>query len=409
MPLRRFALLFGAPILIVAACTGEPSVQALRRATGEAGNGGRGGEHADAGTSAGAAGDYAETAGNAGESDDRAAAAGEAGAGGAPSLCVDPLALPLLREAPTTLAGTGLYAAGSSDPSDFAGYARPYRPNYEFWADGATKQRFVYLPACTQIDTSNMDSWKFPVGTRLWKELRVGTTRVETRFIHRYGLGDNDWLYAAYRWDLAQLTPEKALLVDGGAQNVNGTPHDIPSHTDCLYCHVNLPEPPIGFSALQLSHAPPGETLHLLADAGWLTHPATRDYLPPGDESARAALGYLHGNCGHCHNGYSRSHGGFWPGDPGPRMRLSVRDLTVEQTTTYATLVWVGTANPAYEEYNRIEPCNPELSSILLRMQTRSDEQMPPIASKFADEAGLALVTAFIRNLHAPGAPACPP
>jgi hypothetical protein len=206
----------------------------------------------------------------------------DAGAGGVPTPCVDSLALPLLREAPATLAGTGLYASDNADSTQFAPYVRTYRPNYEFWADGATKQRFVYLPACTQIDTSDMDYWKFPVGTRLWKD------------------------------------------------------------------------------------------------------------------------------CGHCHNSYYRTHGASLLGDPAPRLRLSVQNRTVEQTTTYTTLVWVGTANTAYQKYNRLEPCNPNTSSVLLRMAIRSEEQMPPIASKVVDQAAVDLVSQFIRNLHAPGAPACP-
>jgi len=414
MSFRNFALLLGAPALIIAACSGETPVEARGNddASGRGGEPSTGGERTGGGSSGLAA--SGEASGGRTDASNRAAGmAGEGGTGGesgAPLSCVDPLALPLLRDAPATLAGTGLYSLGNAGPSDFAPYARVYRPKFEYWADGATKQRFVYLPACTQIDTSDMDYWKFPIGTRLWKEFREAGngTLLETRFIHRYGPGENDWLYATYQWDLTSPTPEKALRVDQGAKNVNGTQYDIPSQTECLYCHLNLPEPPIGFSAIQLSHAFPGENLRALGEAGWLTRPATRDYLPPGDETASAALGYLHGNCGHCHNSYYRTHGGSWPGDPAPRMRLSVQDRTVEQTTTYSTLVWVGTANPAYREYNRIEPCNPAISSALMRMATREEEQMPPIASKFVDHVGVELVSNFIRNLHAPGAPACP-
>ena len=47
---------------------------------------------------------------------------------------------------------------------------RPRRlisPRYPLWSDGAEKQRYLSLPPGTQIDTSNMDDWKFPVGTRV--------------------------------------------------------------------------------------------------------------------------------------------------------------------------------------------------------------------------------------------------
>jgi hypothetical protein len=47
----------------------------------------------------------------------------------------------------------------------------------------------------------------------------------------------------------------------------------VPSRNDCLACHEGPAVPVLGYSAVQLE-APP---------------------LPP-------ALGYLHANCGHCHN-----------------------------------------------------------------------------------------------------------
>ena len=66
--------------------------------------------------------------------------------------------------APHFLACTGLYsdfAAGSISPSAVA-----YDPGLHLWTDGATKRRFIYLPPGTQIDTSDMDEWTFPVSTK---------------------------------------------------------------------------------------------------------------------------------------------------------------------------------------------------------------------------------------------------
>jgi hypothetical protein len=322
--------------------------------------------------------------------------------------CADPLALPLLREAPATLAETQLYLSGSAEPSDFAPHARPFQPAYELWSDGAQKQRFVYLPACSQVDTHDMDYWRFPVGTRFWKEFRRDGQLLETRFIHRYGPGEDDWLYAAYVWDPAAPTPAHARRAPDGARDVNGTTHDVPSERDCRTCHVNLPEPPLSFGAIQLSHSLPGETLRGLAEGGWLSHAPAHDFTPPGDATARAALGYLHANCGHCHNSSIRTLGNSYPNDPAPRLRLSVHDGSVEQTTTYKSMVWVGTFNPRYEAYNRVEPCNPELSSLLLRMEVRSSDQMPPLATEVVHEEGVRLVSSFLRTLHAPGVDSCP-
>src|SRR4029079_11089563 len=69
---------------------------------------------------------------------------------------------------PERLSQTGLYAdAALQQP---AADLRAFAPEYELWSDGAKKQRWLRLPPGTPIDTSDMDSWVFPVGTQLWKE-----------------------------------------------------------------------------------------------------------------------------------------------------------------------------------------------------------------------------------------------
>src|SRR5262245_21735632 len=69
---------------------------------------------------------------------------------------------------PATLADTGrCLDAGCCQ---IASNVHAYTPHYQLWSDSATKRRWIYLPPGTQIDTSDMDFWKFPVGTKLWKE-----------------------------------------------------------------------------------------------------------------------------------------------------------------------------------------------------------------------------------------------
>ena len=43
-------------------------------------------------------------------------------------------------------------------------------PQFASWSDGATKRRWLHLPAGEVINTDDMDNWVFPVGTRAWKE-----------------------------------------------------------------------------------------------------------------------------------------------------------------------------------------------------------------------------------------------
>ena len=60
-----------------------------------------------------------------------------------------------------------------------------YEPAFPLWADGASKRRFIALPRGTQIDTSDMDHWVFPIGTRVFKEFSIDGRPVETRSIER--------------------------------------------------------------------------------------------------------------------------------------------------------------------------------------------------------------------------------
>src|SRR5512143_3104601 len=65
---------------------------------------------------------------------------------------------------PASIRFAGLYsdfAARTVDPR-----LRAYEPRYTLWADGLVKRRFLDLPAGAKIDTSDMDHWDFPVGTR---------------------------------------------------------------------------------------------------------------------------------------------------------------------------------------------------------------------------------------------------
>ena len=88
---------------------------------------------------------------------------------------------------PTELRCTGLYS--DWDSKTVATDAQLYDPGLHLWSDGADKTRWIYLPAGQKIDTSDMDEWAFPVGTKIWKEFRLSLadaateTRIETRLL----------------------------------------------------------------------------------------------------------------------------------------------------------------------------------------------------------------------------------
>jgi len=180
-------------------------------------------------------------------------------------------------------------------------------------------------------------------------------------------------------------------------QNADGTMHDIPALTQCTSCHAKLPERILSFSAFQLSHSNGGETMASLSDAGWLSTPAHDGFNPPGNAQVQAALGYLHANCGNCHN----SSFDATPADPQSRLRLLVGQLTPETTDTYQSMINVVTQNADFSMYDRVEPGKPALSEIILRMGRRPPQtgQMPPIGTEVVDSTGVAAVTAWIQAL----------
>jgi len=308
-----------------------------------------------------------------------------------------------------TLAGTGLCADAAC--TQILPGIRAYAPRASFWDDAATKRRWIYLPPGTKIDTTDMDHWVFPVGTKVWKEFTRGTTRVETRLImKRYeDPMPGAWFYAAYQWNAAQ---DGTRIVIDGALNANGTQHDIPSRDECRLCHDNLlPTRLLGFDAIQLDHDASADLLDLedLIAADLLTAPpagtAPRFPLPgrTGNEDLdRDALLYFHANCGHCHNPTSLFY------DKAP---LDLRLLTaaatrqsIDKTPAYDTTVDRDAAIPYTENgttYTKlILPRDPDHSAVISRMNSAQARRfMPNIAVETIDPAGQATLRAWINSL----------
>ena len=263
----------------------------------------------------------------------------------------------------------------------------PYEPAYGLWSDGAVKRRYLRLPSGARIDNTDPDHWQFPVGTVLFKEFLAGDELLETRVIARTGPGPRDYFFGAFVW---RSDGSDAELSWDGASNVGQSAHDVPSVTQCGTCHNGEPGRVLGLSAVQTPST----------DEALLLRTTDPRYRVPGSEEQARALGYLHANCGHCHN----PQGSARP-DTDLALRLSVQQRTVEQTSGYASGVGValqsfrGTALGV-----RIAPGQPEQSGLYVRMRERGPRtQMPPFATERVDADGLATVAAFIATLGSSG------
>jgi uncharacterized membrane protein len=287
-----------------------------------------------------------------------------------------------LAQLPSRLSETGIDAAS----------VREFRPRFELWSDGARKRRFIALPPNERIDTSDMDNWRFPVGTRLWKEFTVDGARVETRLLQKVGPGPEDWLTQAYVWS---ADGADALATPSGKTDVLATAHDVPAAGECLACHGGRKSFVLGFSAVQLAYdAAPGllDLGDLIAEG--LVSGKSEALLPlPGNGTARAALGYLHANCAHCHNQDRPEAAAGRCYDPDNRLDFWLRsaDLgSVEGTATFRS--GRGLA---------FEPGAPEDSRMLELISTRDFlRQMPPLGTEKVDDAAVSTLRAFISGLR---------
>lgn len=324
-------------------------------------------------------------------------ASASAAAGGEGGGCVEPW--PIESEPPALLSQTGLYDDIAAH--EVAAGARPFTPRHALWSDGTDKQRWVYLPACGIIDATDPDDWSLPVGTRLWKELSLDGRRIETRLLARVGPGPHDFRFTAYLWNDIETD---ATRVPEGVPDANGTGHDVPSEVACRRCHGShaggggRPSRALGLSAVQLAHDGPGLTLATLAEEGKLSPVPESTTLPTvgDDELTRAALGYLHANCGSCHNRTV---------DAVPQVDLDlwlgVGEEAFEQTGVFLTAIDIPTTVFSDQHVTaRIAPGAPEASAVWFRMQERGNNgQMPPLASNRVDEFGANLLASWIEAL----------
>jgi hypothetical protein len=313
---------------------------------------------------------------------------------------------------PTDLFCTGLYEGRMV--GRYSALARPYTPGVTLWSDGAEKQRYLYVPPSTTIDTANPDAWNFPIGTKAWKEFRFDGKLVETRLFWKRG--DATWASGTYIWSGDQTTAtlntaRKGVILDSG--------YEIPTAKDCDKCHHGGADKLLGVEAVALAlPTAVGVTLEALVAAGSLSNPPARTSVTlPEDATGKAgaALGYLHANCGMpCHS--SRGLGEetnlllrlradeLWP-SPDAGQQVPTSDAAVAANTTDAYRATVNktptTASvaQAFPEAQRITPGAHGSSLVWLLSHRRGAYQMPPLVSHVIDDVGTGRVGDWIDAL----------
>src|SRR5690606_10428277 len=202
------------------------------------------------------------------------------------------------------------------------------------------------------------------------------------------------WQYGVYVWDkagrsatlgdLSSTVPVPVRIEDEHFEHV------IPAKLDCRKCHESADHAVLGFSELQLN-APFGESdrsqLDALTAAGVLdAAPESAAAIVHSDPLTREALGYLTGNCVHCHNG------GDGPSSAFDLRHAAAIDNLVDQPAEGELATGV-----------RVVPGHPE-RSVLFRALRRDLEDldvqpMPPVGVDRVDQGALDLFEAWIRSL----------
>jgi len=307
---------------------------------------------------------------------------------------------------PGELRCTGLY--GDFETRKLACGVEGYVPAYELWSDGAEKDRWVSMPPGATVDVSDPDGFVYPVGTRFWKEFRGPSRLLETRLLEKSAAG---WIYTTYVWSTDETT---AVQQNDGVPNLDGTGHTVPSRVECKACHSGRPDYVLGWDALMLGEGASGVTAStLLADERltWAGKAEGSDsplgLSVPGDDVERAALGYLHANCGvSCHNetapALARETGLFTRLDadalgdaPSTPVVVTGVGRTPSPNATIADLVV-----PAAGPFVDLMPLDAERSLLLARMKVRESEaQMPRVATNRVDDAGVDVVERWILSM----------
>jgi hypothetical protein len=291
---------------------------------------------------------------------------------------------------PAKLSDVGIYQDG--DVSNALEPALPYEPGYPLWSDGGKKFRSLVLPAASDIDASNADNYVFPVGTLIFKTFAFKTAHspsvevpVETRLLR---LKEDGWELSAYAWnddasdaELLDLkrAQSRAVLSDDGEV----IEHAIPSRLECKQCHESAESEVLGINELQLAKS--GSLSDVLAR---LEPPPKEPYraLPEHGPLTTDVLGYLAGNCVHCHNGSNGAASSF---DLRPDVAL---DNVVNQPTE----------SSATADGLRIAPGKPDESILYLGVKGGSDlevKDMPPLGVALRDARAVQLLADWIQAL----------
>ena len=305
----------------------------------------------------------------------------------------------------------------------------PYEVSAPLWSDGSVKTRWIRLPQGEKVTLNADGTFTFPVGTVFVKQFDLPASmtianrsrRLETRVMV---VGDDTTYGYTFRWNAdgtdATLVSESAdeTLTD----TVTGKTQTwhYPSFGQCWECHRNGWEDLantrrndkyriLGFTPAQLGvvttadeGAAPRDQRAVLADRGVFDAADVPRMAPalasPTDTTKpleERAYAYLASNCSPCHHENASYTGGgqTWIASHG------AGDLGARQLERTANN-WPMTVRLGIPGGRLVARGDASHSVLLGRIRSNDpDLRMPPIARNVVDEAGAALIEAWIDSL----------
>jgi uncharacterized repeat protein (TIGR03806 family) len=296
----------------------------------------------------------------------------------------------------------------------------PYDLIVPFWSDGATKTRWVSVPA-EKIKFAPTGEWIFPRGTVFVKTFELATNeanpnlkrRLETRLL--VCDADGGVYGVTYKWrvddrdaDLLDTNLTETIAIQT-ATGVRTQRWYYPSRADCLTCHTANAGLVLGVKTRQLNRDfkfPSGvieNELYAWNQLGLFdTNFSDADIekfpkLARLDDTSRSledrARSYLDANCANCHR---------------PRGTVAYFDARYDTPLAQQNLIDGPVLIDERIDNPRIIKPNDIWRSILfMRTDTTDTFKMPPLARNEIDARGMELLRQWIESL--PGPPVLPP
>lgn len=293
----------------------------------------------------------------------------------------------------------------------------PYEIRSSLWSDGASKKRWVYVPAgATAKLTLNADAgttdMSLPPGSLLVKQFDLPasaqptggrTKRIETRVLV---VGTKDVYGVSYKWN--HEGSDADLVVDGQDEQIadlnplEARQWHFPSFGECWSCH-RAENRVIAFRDQQLNYtlANGSNQLQALATAGMFDATSMQLARPPLADPTDAtasidarASAYFAANCSSCHHpGAAFLGGGTWNAMPGvaPQDRGLINAPHNNMPMANSFNMWNAPL---------VTPGNPMRSLLRARLNSLDpDLMMPPVGRRKVDPLATEIIDAWISSL----------